>query len=148
MEIGGGDIVSWSKPTCKPKAPIIASPQIQPRHDRIQVDELSVTAGVPLKDDLLVQEQLFCDAIRGGTIPPVPWRRRTNMRGSQLVRCRLLLKGGPRFLQPSVLFQIRTRWLILWRSQADNAALYGAGFFSAIGERQNLQRQRWIMPLM
>ena len=34
---------------CKPKPPKIPSPQLQPRHDRIQVDELSVTAGVSLR---------------------------------------------------------------------------------------------------
>jgi hypothetical protein len=57
---------------CKPKAPIIPSPQLQPRNDRIQVDELSVTAGGVAQDDLLVQERAGADQgnIRRGLIAP------------------------------------------------------------------------------
>jgi hypothetical protein len=43
---------------------------------------------------------------------------------------------------------IRTRWLILWRRRRIAPLFAGGRMFSAKGERQNLQRQRWIMPLM
>jgi hypothetical protein len=67
---------------CKPKPPKIPSPQFQPRHDRIQVDELSVAAEgvVPVQVDV------------------APRRRRQlrDQRQGFRVAARLILREQPR----------------------------------------------------
>ena len=65
----GTNLPEWG---CKPKPSKIPSPQLQPRHDRIQVDDLSVAAEgvVPVQVDVAPRrDDIFLISSRAFALP-------------------------------------------------------------------------------